>query len=280
MLAVSTHFLLRKKEERTVKTYLALDSLIYKAQKVNWSLNTMLIQKPDMYRIGLILPSSNTTMEPEFNRIVSTRATVHSARIRLRQVTSSELEAMERETECAAVQLSDSNVDIICYGCTSGSLFRGLGHDKEIVRRIEKETQIPAVATAGAVVEALRTLGIEKVSVATPYTKEIEILEDRFLRDNDFEVVNIDSLGLARNLDIGLQEPHIAYALAKKVCTSASDGVFISCTNFRTVEVIERLETELGKPIISSNTATAWKSLRLLGVTDSLPGYGKLLLSD
>jgi len=232
-----------------------------------------------MYRIGLILPSSNTTMEPEFNRILSAYATIHSTRIRLQEVTGSQLEAMERETERAALELSDANVDVVCYGCTSGSLFRGLGHDKEIVLRIERETQIPAVATAGAVVEALRALEVKKLSVATPYTKEIELLEDRFLRDNGFEVVGIGSLGLAKNLDIGLQRPEIAYAIAKKVCASASDGIFISCTNFRTVEIIRRLEAELDRAVVSSNTATAWKALRLLGISDRLPDYGKLLAS-
>ncbi len=237
----------------------------------------MLNSKKDMYRIGLILPSSNTTMEPEFNRIMSAYATVHSTRIRLREVTASQLETMERETEHAAGQLSDANVDVICYGCTSGSLFRGLGHDKEIVRRIEKEAQVPAVATAGAVVEGLKALEVRRVSVATPYTEEIELLEDRFLRDNDFEVVSINSLGLAKNLDIGAQDPDIAYALAKKVCKGDSEGVFISCTNFRTVEIVGKLEAELGKAVVSSNTATAWKALRLLGIRDSLLGYGRLL---
>jgi len=242
-------------------------------------LTQVLARTPNMYRIGLILPSSNTTMEPEFNRIVSGYATLHSARIRLRDVTASQLEAMERETERAASQLSDANVDLICYGCTSGSLFRGLGHDKEIVRRIEKETQVPAVATAGAVVEALRTLEVKRVSVATPYVKEIELLESKFLSDSGFEVVSIDSLGLASNLEIGLQDPDVAYALAKKVHVGDSDGIFISCTNFRTIEVVGRLEAELGKPVVSSNTATAWKALRLLDVNDRLPGYGKLLTS-
>jgi len=239
----------------------------------------MLILEDHMYRLGLILPSSNTTMEPEFNRIMSFRATVHSSRIPLREVTSPQLEAMEKQTELAARQLSDASVDVICYGCTSGSLFRGLGHDKEIAQRIERETKIQAVATAGAVVEALSTLRVRRVSVATPYAKDIELLEDRFLRDNGFEVVSIGSLGLTKNLEIGLQGPEVAYALAKRVCVSASDGVFISCTNLRTIEIIGRLESKLGKVVVSSNTATAWKAMRLLGISDGSQGCGRLLAS-
>ncbi len=230
-----------------------------------------------MRRIGLILPSSNTTMEPEFNRIMSRYATIHSARIRLRNVTTSQLEAMEKEAEDASSELCDAGVDLICFGCTSGSLFRGIGHDKEIVRRIESETRIPAMATAGAVVEALDALGMKELSVATPYTREIELLERRFLTDSGFKILSVGSLGLSGNLDIGSQPPEVAYALAKKVHTDASDGVFISCTNFRTIEVVGRLETELRKPVVSSNTASAWKALHVMGVRGSLPSYGRLL---
>lgn len=165
----------------------------------------------------------------------------------------------------------------MCYGCTSGSLFRGLGYDKQIVRKIERKTKIPAVATAGAVVDALAQLHVKKLSLATPYKREIDLLESEFLKDSGFEVIGIESLGLTKNLQIGLQSPEVVYKLVKKVYSGSEDGIFISCTNFRTIEVIERLESELGRPVISSNTATAWKALRTLGVKDKVPSYGRLL---
>ncbi len=225
-----------------------------------------------MFRIGLILPSSNTTMEPEFHQILAAYASVHSSRLRLRNVTVSELEMMESETERAASELQDANVDLLCYGCTSGSLFKGLGHDQALVQGIENETGIPTIATSGAVVEALQHVRAKKITVATPYIKEIDDLENRFLTANGFEVMKIIGLGLTRNLDIGLQEPQVAYDLAKKAYLADADGIFISCTNLRTIEIIKRLENELGRPVVSSNTATAWKALSALGVKNGMSG--------
>jgi len=109
-------------------------------------------------------------MEYEFNLMRPKQATVHTARIRLREVVVSELLDMEKKIVEEALKLADAKVDVIAFGCTSGSLIRGLSHDKEIVSRIEKATKIPAVATAGAVVNALKALSISKISVATPYT--------------------------------------------------------------------------------------------------------------
>jgi maleate isomerase len=216
-------------------------------------------------------------MEPEFYRTLTPYISVHSSRLRLREVTVSGLEAMERETERAAQELSDAGVNLLCYGCTSGSLFKGIGHDRVLIQRIEKQTGIPAIATAGAVIDALRALRSKKIAVATPYTKEIDDLETKFLDANGLEVMKIVGLGLARNLDIGLQKPSIAYDLAKKANVAGADAVFISCTNFRTIDIIEKLEKELGKPVVSSNTATAWMILRTLRIKDRVQGYGQLL---
>jgi maleate isomerase len=230
-----------------------------------------------LFRIGLILPSSNTTMEPEFSKMLVAYSSMHSSRLRLQNVTVSELEVMERETERAAHELQDANVDLLCYGCTSGSLFKGLGHDQALVQRIRNETGIPTIATSGAVVEALHHIHARRITVATPYIKEIDDLEESFLAANGFEVMKIIGLGLTRNLDIGLQEPQVVYNLAKKAYLTDADAIFISCTNLRTIEIIKRLEDELEKPVVSSNTATAWKALRVLGVKDEKRGYGQLL---
>jgi maleate isomerase len=216
-------------------------------------------------------------MEPEFHEILATCANIHSSRMRLQNVTVSELKTMESEAERAARELSDAKVDLLCYGCTSGSLFRGLGHDQALIRRIKHETNIPAIATSGAVLEALRCIDARKITVATPYTQEINDLESRFLKANGFDVLKIVGLNLTRNLEIGLQAPQVAYGQAKKAYLPNADGIFISCTNFRTIEIIARLEDELGQPVVSSNTATAWKVRSALGVEKRIEGYGQLL---
>ena len=228
-------------------------------------------------RLGLLIPSSNTTIEHEFNVMRPKEATVHAARMRLKTVTVSKLMDMEREIEAAALKLADAKVNVIGFGCTSGSLVRGLGHDQEIVTRIEKATNIPAVATAGAVVNVLKTLNLSRISVATPYTEEIDSLERRFLEENGLAIQKIKGLGIKDNLKIGEQTPRTVYDLVKEVDTAWNDGVFVSCTNLKAIEVIGRLEEELKKPVISSNTATLWAMLRKIKHVEPLIGWGRLL---
>jgi len=227
-------------------------------------------------KFGLIVPSSNVVMEAEYWKMAWGWATIHTARMRLEDITVKALEEMEKHLLDAANRLADAGVDIIGYGCTSGSLFKGRDHPGEIEQNIENETGIPAVATSNAVIEVLDALEIEKICVATPYIEEINGLERKFLEQNGKEVLRIKGLGIVRNREVGNKEPSAAYELAKEVIVPETQGIFISCTNFRTLEVINRLEEELKVPVISSNTATFWAMMKKAGVKKRLEGYGKI----
>ncbi len=229
-------------------------------------------------RFGLIVPSSNTTMEAEFWRMASGWATVHTARMRLEKIKVDELEEMEEQMLEAAIRLADAEVNVIGYGCTSGSLLKGKGHGRKIERKIAEKTGFPAVATAKAVIEALSELRIKNLCVATPYIEEISELEKCFLEQNEIDVLRMKGLGIVQNREVGSKDPSIAYDLAMEVFMPQAQGLFISCTNFRTGEMIDRLEKELGVPVISSNTATFWAMMRKAGVKRKQKGYGRLLL--
>jgi len=230
-----------------------------------------------MPRFGLIVPSSNTTMEREFGRLSPEDFSVHTARLRLTKVTVKELAEMEKGVERAALKLADAGVDIIGYGCTSGSLYRGLGHDKTIEARIEKASGTPAVATAGAVMSALKGLKIQKVAVATPYIDDINELENAFLSSNGFQVTDLKGLGIEENIEIGRLDSQDAYELVMRLEYADADGVFISCTNFSTLDKIKELEDAVRKPVISSNTATFWAMLRRCGISIKIKNFGQLL---
>jgi maleate isomerase len=230
-----------------------------------------------MVRLGLIIPSSNTTMEFEFYAMLPQGFTTHTARLKLKSVTLESLTQMESKVEEEAAKLADADVGVIGYGCTSGSLFRGLGHDKMIEEKIEKASGKPAVATAGAVINALKALKIKNVAVATPYITEINDLEEKFLAANGFKVVDLKGLQLFDNLKIGSISSRTAYELIAKLKYEEADGLFISCTNFPIIRIIKELENKLGKPVISSNTATLWAMLRKINVLVKIKGYGKLL---
>ncbi|MGQ9601956.1 MAG: maleate cis-trans isomerase family protein [Candidatus Bipolaricaulia bacterium] len=219
-------------------------------------------------RIGLIIPSSNTTMEAEFARHLPEGVSVHSTRVPLERVTAVELTKMAERAEEAAQLLADAQVDLIVYGCTTGSLIGGKGYDLELERRIRETTGIPALTTARAVLEVLRARGLKRIAVATPYIDEVNEKEREFLIANGFKVVAIRGLGLLQNLEIGMQDPYVAFKLGKELMVDhpEAEGLFISCTNFRTLEITRPLSDELGKPVVSSNQATLWLALQELGI--------------
>jgi maleate isomerase len=227
-------------------------------------------------KLGIIIPSSNTTMETEFNWIGKDRYSTHATRLRLRRVTIGELEIMEKGVGEAASLLADAAVDIIAYGCTTGSLFRGLGHDIEITKQIHEKTGLPTVATSGCVKKALMSLNASRVCVATPYTVEVNNLEKKFLEDNGFEVTNIKGLGIEENLDIGNTQRHSIIELVRKVNDDKAQAIFISCTNLPTINIINYIEQAMKKPVISSNTATLWSMLKTINLDSSWINYGRI----
>ncbi len=238
-------------------------------------------------RIGLLIPSVNATMEPEFNRFLPEGVSVHVARMVIEELTESGLSKMEERLEQAARQVTGIAPDLIIFGCTSGSLIKGSRHNKDMARFIEEITGIPAITTSQAVVNCLDQLGIRKVAVATPYNEQINQREKEFLEENHVQVLKILGLGFTRYEPvfpltkrpvsrITLQEPYIAYKLAMEAFVPDADGTFISCTNFRTFEIIQKLEIATQKPVVTSNQATLALALQKLNLWEPIPRLGRL----
>lgn len=234
-------------------------------------------------RIGLIVPSSNTISEYEFNKVIPEGFSVHTARIFYRPVTDPKekvqalLELIEGTSE-AAGRIASINPAVIGFTCTSGSFIKGKGHDKEIIDRIEKETGIPAVSASNAVLEAFKTLNIKRITMVTPYIEVLAEKEEEFFEEiiPGFKVINKKNLGIVSSLAKGDLYPSAPYIHAKEVDSSEADAVFISCAGWRTIEIIELLEKDLGKPVISSNLATMWAVFKKMNISD-IEGYGRLL---
>jgi maleate isomerase len=222
-------------------------------------------------RLGLIVPSSNTTNEPEFSRHLPDGVSLHTSRMHLENANADDLVGMADEVERCADLLGTADVDVVAYGCTTGSLVKGAGYDEEIEGRIEARVGVPAVATAAAIKRAFDALDLESLAIATPYISDLNEREEQFLADAGYEVVDLQGLELEANAEIGRQRPEVAYRRARELDHQDADGVFVSCTNYRTFEVIERLEADLGKPVVTSNQATLWDALRTLGVSAELP---------
>lgn len=232
-------------------------------------------------KIGLLVPDSNCNMEPHAYKMVPDGVTVHTGRLKFGQaVTPETLRELTKDIERETEMLASIPVDIVLLGCTSGTLIEGPGYDQKIISLIEKASKgIPGLTTSTAVLQALRTLGLKKIAVATPYIKAINEAEIRFLEGNGFKVTCLKGLELLNNSEFLSQPPYVLYNLAYNAYKERpeADGVFISCTSVRSPDVIEDLERNIGKPVVTSTQASIWAALRKIGIKEQIKGFGQLM---
>jgi maleate isomerase len=233
-------------------------------------------------RIGIIIPSSNTTCEPELQTMAPDGVSVHAARVFNPEVKNeAEKEAailqMNREIERAAREVASVEPAVIVYGCTTGSFLKGPGYDQEVEEKIVFATGIQALTTTTAVVEAIKALGLRKIAMATPYTSGTASKERDFIEKviPGLTVAAEKNLELISNLARGKLFPFTAYRAVREVVTPEADGVFISCTNWRTIEIIDTLERDLGRPVVTSNQASLWFALKKMRMPGN-PKYGQI----
>jgi maleate isomerase len=225
------------------------------------------------YQLGLIVPSWNTTMEYECWRMAPAGVSIHSSRIAHTADTDEAMLHMCAVGPDAAQLLAHAKVHAICFGCTGASFIKP-GIDQEVIKNIEAATKTPTTTTSTAIKEALDHLGVKTVSIASPYPEKVNDLLAKYLQSSGFKVIS--QKGLNTECPAFLPPEH-AYQVAKDVNRKETEAIVISCTNFRSFEVIEKLEKELKKPVISSNTASMWKMLQLAGIKEKVKGGGKLL---
>jgi len=232
-------------------------------------------------RIGLIVPSNNTVVEQEFRRILPQGITSYATRMRNTQADIADLEAMVSHAKRGADELSTADVDVIAFACTAGSLLHGVEWERQLREDLEAASGgIPCITTSQAVIDAFAHLGLRRLVVATPYIDELNRVERAFFEARGFEVLDIRGLGIHRCVDLGKCFPKEALDLALSLPYGEADGIFISCTNFRTIEILPELEQRTGKPALSSNVATLWASLRRLPRRSGpVRGFGRLLES-
>jgi len=231
-------------------------------------------------KIGLLVPSVNTTMEPDFWMLAPEGVTIHSTRLKTdRMATFEALENMEKDTEVGAEQLADAEVDVIAYGCTSGSFIGGHEWNKQIMAKIQNKTGIPSITTTEAMIRGLEEKGIKKVSVVTPYVAKTNEQLKKYLNEAGIEVLDLQAFEMLNGFDHAKIEPWQVFEMVRKADKPEAQGVFISCTQLRALPVLNPLEEDLRKPVISANQATLWLALKIAGFRGRIDGYGSLLLS-
>jgi maleate isomerase len=230
-----------------------------------------------MARIGLLVPSSNTTIEPEFYRALPPGVTLHTARLFLTQITPESILGMVKDLEQQSRLLASADVDVIVLGATAPSFLKGMGYDQELIGKIEAATGKPATTTSTALIEAIRHFGVRRVVLGAAYDDKVNAIARSFLEANGVTVLDAQGLGYVDNLAVGRLAADTAYELATRIDRPEAEAIVLACTNWKTLEVIERLERNLGKPVITTSQASVWAALRIIGGMPDVPGYGRLL---
>lgn len=230
-----------------------------------------------MRRIGLLVPSSNTTVEPEFYRALPRDVTLHTARLYLTRISPDSILKMVEDLETQAKLLASADVDVIVLGATAPSFLNGLGYDRELIAKIEAATGKRATTTSTALVQAIKHVGARRVVLGSAYDDKVNGIAKSFLEASGIEVVDVKGLSLVDNLVVGRLGSDTAYDLALKLDRARADAIVLACTNWQTMEAIERIERETGTPVITTSQASIWAALRMIGYAQPVTGYGKLL---
>lgn len=227
-------------------------------------------------RIGLIIPSSNRLTEPQFQRYAPPGVGVHVTRLRMTGQWHRSLYKLEGAITEAASALSDIKPGIIVFHCTRSSMEEGLAGEARVVEVIQKASGCPTITTGQAITEALNYLRIKKLVLVTPYGEKANQGEADYLHAAGFEVIHEIGLGLAGSDEYIAVTPKRWREIVCENIRPKAEGYLLSCTNTTMIEVIEELERDLGKPVVTSNQATLWACLRKVSFTQPTMGLGRL----
>ena len=230
-------------------------------------------------KIGLITPMSENA-EHAFHIYAPEGVSFASMKINFPGPTPEGLKILTDQLEETAAKYNGYDVDLVVFGCTSGSCIQGFGWDQECIRRIERASGAPGLTTSTAVLEAMKALGTKNVAVLTPYPEDTNEAERKFLEDNGFHVTNIVGMDVS-HIRVGKRkmeatDEDFLYRNSLAMDLKGADTFFLSCMGLTTMEIIDELEKALQVPVITSHQATLWSSLRHCRVGAKLSGLGKL----
>lgn len=226
-------------------------------------------------RLGVLLPSGNTAVEPQFAALSPPGLACHFTRLKLVGSTAQELLAMTEGVEAASCLLADARVGLIAFHCTAVSTWAP-ELEADVLRRISSSSGTPAIATSQALCEALIALRAKRIVMLSPYVEHIAQREEQFLKAKGFAVLGSRNLGVstpAEMLDIA---PEKWLSLLRSERHAQADAYLVSCTAIRAAEIVEAAERELDRPVITSNSAMLWFASRKLGICDPIRGWGRL----
>ncbi|MTI45094.1 maleate isomerase [Roseibium hamelinense] len=232
---------------------------------------------PAPKRIGLIALATDQTAERDFARICDPdEAAVYVSRVPYENPTTVEnLRLMgPRLKDAADLILPGQPLDVVAYGCTSASVILG---NETVFRALKASKPAAAYVTpASAAYDAFTALGVQNLSILTPYSAAVSGDVLAYFRQQGFDITSSCHLGLDDDQVMAHVSHQSLIDAAEATVTSETDGLFVSCTALRSMESIDRIEQRLGKYVVTSNQAMIWRSLRLAGISRPIPGFGRL----
>ena len=232
-------------------------------------------------KIGVIHPGGGEGHIRDFYKVAPEGVAIASSGVPMHKDESAEAMMLldEHVVEAAKIIAGTNQTppDVIAWVCTAGSFMKGSGHDQKLVKDMEAATGIPCTTTSTAIIAAFKELGIKKLCLVTPYPHDVNQIEKKFIEDNGVGVVKADGLDLVEIYVLANLPPNVLYRTAKAADVSESDGLFISCTGLDALDIIEPLEQDLGKPVVTSNQASYWLAFKMAKLGAPIQGYGTLL---
>ena len=243
------------------------------------------------HHIGMIVPSSNLTMETELPRMLRAREELHpedrfvfhSARARMQHVTPEQLRAMNAQAERAATELADARPGVVATACLVAIMAQGPGYhctaEDSIMAALRAEgSDAPVVSSAGALLSGISALGAKKVAIVTPYLKPLTQAVIEYLQDAGVEVVDSLSLEVPDNLAVARLDPADLLEHYRKLDLSQADALVLSaCVQMPSLTSVQPVQDAIGIPVLSAATATTYRILQELGVSPEVPNAGHLL---
>jgi len=179
----------------------------------------------------------------------------------------------------AALTLRITRPSVVIFACNSGSFIGGVGSDRGIIEAIEKGARAPATTITTAQVEALNEMGIKRVAIVGPYPQAVTQRLADFLTSSGFVVTAVASADMDTEWEIGNAQPQVWADLARQVNSPEAECIIIAGSGTRTAPILDALERELDKPVLSGPAVVTWHALRMAGVQSRLSGRGRLLAS-
>ena len=230
--------------------------------------------------IGLVVVSASRVSELRYPRVSPGVAFLTSRMMLGGDHGLEALLEMEKNSSRAIEELASAGVDSIAYCCTVSGAQRGVEKDREFCEQMEREFGVPVASTMLAASEALRLLDIRRVVLTSPYPHSYHEAETRYLAEAGIETVHASGMGFERAAEFAAVTPGEIYRFALDAWQQSgqdADGLFVSCMNFDAMAAAQALEDAIGKPVVTSHSATLWRALALAGIEEPVPGYGRLL---